>query len=158
MIMSANSTPARPLTLRSSIARDLMQRKPFAFHKDISILEAAAALSQRQLEDAPVMDDDGRLLGVVSVAACAAWMEFSARSSTWNAPRVKSDKAPVTEIINPNVPYAFERTPSRRIVDWFVQHPSSRIYIVDVRGKLVGVLSTADILRRLGSNSRLLNR
>jgi CBS domain-containing protein len=152
MIMSAVSIAARPLTLPSSTVGDLMTRGPFSFHKDFPIAKAATELSRQQLEEAPVVDDEGHLLGVVNVAACAAWMEFSARSAPRELSRGRFDLAPVSEIVNPNVTCAFARTRSHRVIEWFVENRSRRVYVVNARGKLVGVLSTADIFRRLSSN------
>jgi CBS-domain-containing membrane protein len=69
------------MSLRLSTAAELMTPNPLSFDKGTPICKASAMLAYYALEAAPVVDGYGRLAGLVSASACAAWKEFSMRSS-----------------------------------------------------------------------------
>src|SRR5207248_5893670 len=50
------------------IARDIMTRKVATIHPEASAQEAAQLLYQRRISGAPVVDADGKLIGVITEA------------------------------------------------------------------------------------------
>ena len=59
-------------TLRKINARDLMNPEVLTVDKDLSVRELAAFLLDNQISGAPVADEDGKLVGVVSMTDIAA--------------------------------------------------------------------------------------
>lgn len=81
MNISAFPVALRPIKLRSLTAAEIMTPDLLAFDKRLPIQKAIALLRFNELEAAPVVDEHGRLAGVVTLASCAAWDDFSRRSS-----------------------------------------------------------------------------
>lgn len=54
--------------LRASPVRDCMQPDPFTLSPSLTVSEATIALITRSLSGAPVLDDDGELIGMFSEA------------------------------------------------------------------------------------------
>ena len=58
----------RSLTLNAATAADLMTPNPLSIRQNATVKEAAAFLSDRGISAAPVIDDAGRAVGVLSRA------------------------------------------------------------------------------------------
>src|SRR5262249_34574070 len=65
-------TPSNPvlvrLTLDAAVAADLMTENPVSIRAEASVMEAVALLTDRGFSAAPVIDEAGRPIGVVSRA------------------------------------------------------------------------------------------
>lgn len=66
MTLSARTRPAPLMVLDARTARDLMTANPVSIHQAATVGEAAAFLSGRGISAAPVIDEAGRPVGVVS--------------------------------------------------------------------------------------------
>ena len=58
----------RPLTLNAATAADLMTPNPLSIRQNATVKEAAAFLTDRRISAAPVIDEAGRAVGVLSRA------------------------------------------------------------------------------------------
>ena len=152
MTLLANSIATRPMALRLSTAAELMTASPLSFDKNTPIHKASALLKFHGLEAAPVVDEYGRPEGVVTTAACADWQEFCVRSSPHGFISEDFDRTPVTEITNPAVEIVHEHDPGREVIEKLLQQRLRRVYVVNDEGELIGVVSTADVLRHLLAN------
>ena len=152
MTLLANSIATRPMVLRLSTAAELMTASPLSFDKNTPIHKASALLNLHGLEAAPVLDEYGRPEGVVTTAACADWQEFCVRSSSHGLIAEDFDQATVTEIANPTVETVYEHDPGREVIEKLLQQRLRRVYVVNDEGELIGVVSTADVLRHLLAN------
>jgi CBS domain-containing protein len=129
-----------------------MTRKPLSFDKNTPIHKASAILRFYGLEAAPVVDEYGRPEGVVTIAACADWQEFCVRSSPHGFISEDFDRTPVTEITSPAVEIVHEHDPVRDVIETLLQQRLRRVYVVNDELELIGVVSTADVLRHLLAN------
>jgi CBS domain-containing protein len=139
----------RPMVLRSFVVADLMTPNPLALEKHMPIQKAAGLLEFNGLDAAPVVDERGRLVGIVTSASCAAWEEFSVRSAPHGLVREDLDLTPVWEITGPVVESVREDAPADEVLDRFANRRARRIYVVNQRHELVGVFSMADLIRHL---------
>jgi CBS-domain-containing membrane protein len=126
-----------------------MTPNPLSFDKNMPILAAFALLKLHELDAAPVIDDSGRLAGVVTAAACATWEEFSLRSSPQGRGPKDLDCTAISKIASPAVESVRHGTPSREVIDRLVQRRARQIYVVNDRNELLGVVSMSDVLRHL---------
>ncbi len=143
----------RPMVLRLSTAAELMTPSPLSFDKNMPIPKAMALLKLHELDAAPVIDEAGRLAGVVTAAACAAWEEFSLRSLPRGMVPEDLDRTAVFEIASPAVESVRHSATTREVIDRLVQRRARRIYVLDDRNELVGVVSMSDVLRQLSGSS-----
>jgi CBS domain-containing membrane protein len=139
----------RPMMLRSLVVADLMTHSPLAFEKQMPIPKAAALLQFNGLDAAPVIDEHRRLVGIVTSASCAAWEEFSLRSAPHGFSLEELDSTPLWEISSPIIESVREDGPADEVIDRLAERRARRIYVVNDRDELVGVVSVADLIRHL---------
>src|SRR6202011_2496057 len=68
MVRPPNTTPGVRLTLDAVTAADLMSDNPVSIRAEASVMEAVAMLTDRGFSAAPVIDEAGRPVGVLSRA------------------------------------------------------------------------------------------
>jgi CBS-domain-containing membrane protein len=147
MINSAFPHVLWPNVLRSWTIAEIMTPDLLAFDKRMPIQKAAALLRFNELEAAPVVDDLGRLAGVVTLESCAAWEDFSRRSSAHGLRYSYPDLTPVSEIASSAVDRIREDAPASDVLEPLIKRWARRIYVVDSDRKVVGVASMADLVR-----------
>lgn len=158
MTTFASSVAPRRTMLRSFTVAEIMTRNPLAFEKQMPISKAFALLQFNQLDAAPVVDQRGGLAGTVTAASCAAWEEFSLRSSPHGFVSEDLDMTPIWEIASPRVECICEDASADEAIDRLAERRVRRIYVVNNSDELVGVVSMGDLIRHLterGSRPRV---
>lgn len=127
MVNSAFPQVLWPNALRSWTIAEIMTPDLPAFDMRMPIQKAAALLGFNELEAAPVVDELGRLAGVVTLESCAAWEDFSRRSSAHGAPYDHPDLTPVSEISSATVDRIREDAPASDVVEPLIKRWARRI-------------------------------
>jgi CBS domain-containing protein len=129
-------------------ARDLMTTSLLVFRPEQTILEVIEALIKRRVSGAPVVDDQGRLVGVVSELDCLRMLasdEFYFEQQEEGA-LVSQFMSSGGRTIPPDLGmYA--------ISHYFLTSPIRRLPVVE-NEKLVGQVSRRDVLRGMEAMSR----
>jgi CBS-domain-containing membrane protein len=132
----------RPTGLSSSAA-DVMTRNPFSIHHDATVREAASALTAKGVSAAPIIDDAGRPIGVVSRADIVRHGRMGESSQReWGDAAVKDIMTAAVYFVRPD-------TPVSNVIDDLLDCKVHRLFVVDDDHVLVGVISTTDVLRHL---------
>ncbi len=113
------------------IARDIMTRKVATIHPDASVQEAAQLLDQKRISGAPVVDADGKIIGIITEADIIS--------------KVNREGLRVADIMSHNVIAVSEETPVNEIASLLTERKIKRVPVVH-NGKLVGIVSRADIV------------
>ncbi|HVK08380.1 MAG TPA: CBS domain-containing protein [Gemmataceae bacterium] len=119
--------------------RDLMTPNPVSVRRGITVREAAAFLAGRGIGAAPVVNDAGRAVGVLS------------RSDVLLAVTAGVDGAPVREVMTPSVIGVRPNATALEACNQIVRHLVRRVFVLDSEGVPVGVVSTTDLLRGLNA-------
>jgi CBS-domain-containing membrane protein len=143
--------PAAPrLTLDAAIAADLMTDNPVSLRSTATVPEATALLADRGFSAAPVIDDTGRPVGVVSKADVLIHdRELSRGGAAAEGGAAFIDATPVEEIMTPAVFSVTTETPAAKVVEEMVKMNVHQLFVVDESGTLVGIISALDVLRHL---------
>jgi CBS domain-containing protein len=136
MPLPVTPTPRRT-RLESLRVRDLMTPNPVSIRHGISVRDAALFLGGRGIGAAPVVNDAGRAVGVLS------------RSDVLLAVEAGVDAAPVREVMTPSVIAVHPDATALDVTDAMVRHMVRRVFVVDGGGVPVGVVSTTDLFRGL---------
>ncbi|MER8780218.1 CBS domain-containing protein [Mesorhizobium sp. M1006] len=115
---------------------------------DHSVRHAAQIMLDHRISGMPVVDDDSRLVGIVSEGDFLHRSELGPAAISPNEARgyVKGHSWKVADLMTSDVVTADEETPIERIVMLMQEHGIKRIPVM--RGqRLVGVVSRADLLR-----------
>lgn len=162
-VPTIRKSPARPFALLQ--ARDLMSSNPVSIHREASVGEAIALLTDRGFGAAPVIDEAGRPIGVVSRTDILIHKCENARSagmqddSDWDllpgpsgpqgSLRASTDPTPVAEIMTPAIFTVSQETPAREVVKRMRELKVHQLFVIDADSALVGVISSLDVLRHL---------
>lgn len=165
MIRSA-MPEAPPLQLRAATAADLMRDNPVSIPENAVIQEAITTLTDKGFSAAPVIDEAGRPVGVLSrtdilvheretggvrvATGQRDWEDLEANLGVHRGFQVRDvDRTRVRDMMTPAVFCVGPTTPAAEVVEELLRLGVHRLFVVDDNGVLVGVISASDILRRL---------
>lgn len=155
--------------LAKKIASDLMTPDPVSIRDNATVHEAVAMLTDHGFSAAPVIDNAGRAVGVLSRADIVVHDRELAHSSgrvpdsyderePTSGPKEKCppgfhvekpDRMLVRDIMTPMVFSVPPDAPARRVVSDMVGLKVHRLFVVDKDGVLVGVISSLDVLKHI---------
>ena len=113
-------------------AHDIMTPDPITFTPEASVHDAAQTLAENRISGAPVCGSDGCIAGIVSE------YDLIARSGTT-----------VRDVMTRDVVSVPDTAPLDRVRAILVTQRLKRVPVVDRAGKLVGLISRADLVREL---------
>jgi CBS domain-containing protein len=153
------------LMLRAETAADLMTPNPVSLRRDAFLQEAIALLTDRGFSAAPVIDEAGRPIGVLSRTDILVHERervhhaILSDETDWDAPprhrrheRLEVEVVDQTEVEDIMTPVVFTvnlYTPASEVVRQMLALKVHQLYVIDLDGVLVGVISGLDVLRRL---------
>ncbi len=145
------------LTLAADTAADLMTANPVSVRDVATVQEILALLTDKGFSAAPVIDEAGRPVGVLSrtdvIIHDREKVEYLAPAPEEKQRQgyqvVNVDRTRVREIMTPIVFSVTPDTPASRVVAEMLSLKVHRLFVVDQAGVLVGVVSSMDILRHL---------
>jgi CBS domain-containing protein len=125
-------------TLRVS---DLMTRDPRSIRGDARIREAIAFLTDEGTSAAPVINEAGRPIGVLSLSdLVGAIREHRIEEKTFF-------NLQASQLMTPFIFFVNAETPIHDVVSDLLDYRIRQMYVTDDDGVLIGVLSTADLLK-----------
>lgn len=167
--MAQQKRPAERLYLAAETAADLMHDNPISISENATIKEAAAILIDRGISAAPVINEAGRPVGVISRSDIVLYereksehlpppAEFYAEDTTDIATGKQvpfgfhveyPDATTVREIMTPVIYAVAPDTPAAQVIREMLQRHVHRLFVTDASGVLIGVITAMDILRHL---------
>jgi len=135
------------LVVADRTAAEVMTPDPVAAHPDTPLTEAARLMLDLRLKRLPVVDG-GRLVGLVSridlLRTVAATEPEAAHAATPPGARTAGEAAAR------DVPTVHPDTPVADVLDAVVSTRLNRAVVVDDQRRVLGVVSDAEVLRRVG--------
>jgi CBS domain-containing protein/rubredoxin len=113
-------------------ALDVMTPDPLTFRPDTTVHDAAATLAEHRISGAPVVLDDGSIVGIVS--------EYDLIARTGKT---------VREVMTRDVITVPDTASIDRVRALLVTQRLKRVPVVNTNGTLVGLISRADLVREL---------
>jgi CBS domain-containing protein len=142
-----------------------MTQNPKCINEDATIRESAAALTDARVSALPVINNNGGLVGVLSRADLVRFAgelgDLKIPTSNLSPEEVDAaetrrgfhvetiDRTPVSKIMTPVVYVVRPEANLASVVDQMLKRRVHRLYVIDSKGGLVGVVSTLDLLRSL---------
>jgi CBS domain-containing protein len=139
---------------------DVMTRNVASVSKDASIREAAELMLAKNVSAVPVVDEERRVVGIVSEADLmrraeigterqwSVWRRFAADPERSASEYLKTYGRRVEDVMTSPVVSVSEATALPDLVRVLERHKIKRVPVVR-HGKLVGIVSRADLLREL---------
>lgn len=160
-------------------ARDIMRRPVFRLTRGTILRDAARQLTDRNISGAPVIGDDGGLLGVVSLFDMVAQMAgleapeegrggfYSYQypgedAEDWESDVRRAEENPfdettIDEIMTPKIVSVAPGLPVEKVARRMVAERIHRVLVME-DGELLGVISTMDLLRAMSAAPRKARR
>lgn len=147
-------------------ARHVMMGPLVTIREDTPLKDAARTLIEQRFSGAPVVDEMGCPVGVISLKDIARYMEWhleveeteeksaTVASSDEGRPvrrvRRRRTKDPsVRVVMTPEVRTVAADAPLPEVIDALLEGPYRRIFATGPDGEIVGVISAHDVLRAL---------
>jgi CBS domain-containing protein len=129
-------------TLDSLRVRDYMSTKLVTFTPEMEVMRAVNLLVQHGIAGAPVVDKEGRVVGMFSEKDCLSVALVASQDSCI--------AGPVSQFMSTKVVTVDPDTNLTQLATMFVSQ-SYRRYPVLEQGKLVGQISRSDVMRAINS-------
>jgi CBS domain-containing protein len=163
------------IILCARTAADLMTPNPVSIRDIATVREAVALLTDKGYSAAPVIDEAGRPVGVLShsdiIAHDRETVEHLAPNPEFYDPSElrtrageklrkgyqveKVDQCLVCDLMTPAVFSVAPEAPAFQVVEQMLALKVHRLFVVDHDGVLVGVISALDVLRHLSPDTVL---
>ena len=135
------------------LVRELMSSDPLTVTRRSPVRTAVALMAEHQVTALPVVTANGRVVGIVSeadllrdrVAPDQRRYETPWEDSSLEAPRF------VEEVMTPHVLTVHPESDVADAVDLFTSSGVKSLPVVDHDGRLTGVISRSDVVRRLAA-------
>jgi len=128
------------MTIKSCLVKDYMARTLVTFKPETDVLDAVHTLVEKRIAGAPVIDDEGNLLGMLS--------EFDCMRVALNAGYHGNFGGPVREFMSDGVETVDAEMNIIDLAQVFIDKRFRRFPVMDGT-RLVGQISRRDVLRAL---------
>ncbi len=141
------------LVLNAETAADLMTHSPVSVRADATVADAVELMTLRGFSAAPVIDERGRPIGVVSRSDVLVHdrecFTQSVAAGTNSEAKALTAQARVRDIMTPALFSVPPETTAAAVVEQLVELNVHHLFVVDRAGVVIGVIGTLDILRKL---------
>jgi len=145
--------------------RDIMTRPAVSVREDITLKEAAAIMADQRFSGVPVVNNEGRVVGVITEADVlrhAGTASHTSLRDSWGWVSPYSDPndfaqvrtgfermatTTVGELMSKKVFTVTQDTEMEKAAAIMTKNRVNRLPVVDVDGRLVGIVTRADIVR-----------
>ena len=146
-------------------AEDVMTRDVISIDPDATVLQAARLMLQHRISGLPVIDKDGKLVGVVSEGDFlrrretktehrrSRWIEFLMGPGRIAAEYSHSHGSKVSEVITAAVQTVDDVTPLEDIVELMERHRIKRVPVM-CGGEVVGIVTRSNLMHAMVSLAR----
>ncbi len=150
---------------RNTLVRQVMTTDVLTFRPTDTVESAARALSERRLGGAPVVDDDGRVVGLLEdddlivqetrlhfptvISVFGAYLELPSSLHRFEDDLRKAVGATVSDVMDTDAPTCREDDTLETVATALHERNASRMAVVDDDGRLVGIVSRGDLVRAI---------
>lgn len=137
---------AARLVIRAETAADVMTTNVLSLREHATIDEAVEFLARHGFSAAPVVDDAGRPVGVLTQTDVV--LHDAGNAAQRNSNR-DGDRAQVRDVMTPALLAVSPADSALRVVSEMLAYKVHRLFVVDDDGVLVGVITALDLLRKI---------
>jgi CBS domain-containing protein len=150
---------------RNTLVHQVMTTDVLTFRPTDSVESAARALSERRLGGAPVVDDDGRVVGLLEdddlivqdtrlhfptvISVFGAYLELPSSLHRFEDDLRKAVGATVADVMDADAPTCTANDTLETVATHLHERNSSRMAVIDNDGRLVGIVSRGDLVRAI---------
>lgn len=130
------------------LVKDIMTQPVITAVEDEPLAAAAARMAKEEIKRLPVVDREGKLVGLISrVDILRQVMDIHASMRKIHIPPVAART--LAEIMSAQIPAVHMDADLANIIDAFLESDSRRLIVLDDEGKAIGLISDADAVSRV---------
>ena len=149
---------------RNTLVKEVMTKDVLTFRPEDTVQAAGEAMAKRSIGGAPVVDEDGNVIGMLSdddlivsdvrlhfptvISVLGAYLELPSSADRFDKEVRKAIGSAVADVMSPNPPACSEDDTLEQVATTMHEHNLSRLPVVR-DGKLVGIVSRGDILKAI---------
>lgn len=157
---------------KTTPVREIMTSPVYSLQSDASLREAARSLLEKGYSGAPVVDEQERAVGVLTLQDIARYAEWHLDVEQ-NAAEISAEKdmlreldrqerglkasmhidrledATVRQVMTPKVATVSTETPIAEALTQLLGASIHRLFVTGAKGKVIGLVSTMDIVRAI---------
>jgi len=153
---------------RTTLVRQVMTTDVLTFTTTDTVEAAARRLTERRLGGAPVVDDDGLVVGLLEdddlivqdtrlhfptvISVLGAYLELPSSLAHFEKDLRKAVGATVADVMDTDAPTCREDDTLETIATALHKRGASRMAVIDGAGRLVGIVSRGDLVRAIVSD------
>jgi CBS domain-containing protein/PII-like signaling protein len=145
------------LTANGRTAAEVMTRDVVTVPPDLSVLETARLMAQRRLKRLPVVDAAGHLLGIVSRVDLLRTVA-QGYPAPEQQPSLERPVRLVADVLRRDVPTVSLQASLPEVLDAIVSTRLNRAIVVDEQQRVVGLVTDAELVHRLGEQPGIVTR
>ena len=150
---------------RNTLVREVMTTDVLSFRPSDTVETAARALSERRLGGAPVVDDDGVVVGLLEdddlivqdtrlhfpavISVFGAYLELPSSVRHFETDLRKAVGATVADVMDADAPTCRPDDTLETVATVLHERGLSRMPVIDDDGRLVGIVSRGDLVRAI---------
>jgi CBS domain-containing protein len=144
-------------------ARDIMTQTVITVQPETPVREAARLFAENNISGAPVVDDEGRLLGIISEGDLlhrretgtesrrrSWWLDLFASNRDLASTYIKENARLVKDVMTTDVISVAELTPINEVADLMERRRIKRVPVL-YDGQLLGIISRANLVKAVAS-------
>jgi CBS domain-containing membrane protein len=132
------------------VVGDLMTRELVTLRSDETLSIADRIMSLGRIRHMPVVDDDGRVVGMISQRDLFRGALARALGFDGDARQQALDHITVAEVMRTELHVARADTPIGEAADTMIKYKIGCLPVVDATGKLTGLITEADFVAHVG--------
>ena len=153
--LAAYAETARPRARQPALhAHQIMSSPVTTLTPETSILEAWRLFRAKRYRHIPVVDSEGRLVGIVADRDLLRYAAVNGRIPPFDEHSVEAQTA-IATLMKPRVLTATPDTEIRQIARVLIEQHIGAMPIMDYQGRLRGIVTRSDILRALVTHAPL---
>lgn len=131
-------------------AGEIMTAPAVKVSVDYPLTEAAVTMVQRRLKRLPVVDDDGKLVGIVSrLDVLQTVADFGGPAQEARAPTEMNEDDPLSAVMRDDVPTVSPDAPLAEVVQAVTSTRLNRALVVDANRRVLGIVNARAVLERV---------
>ena len=150
---------------RNTLVRQVMTTDVLSFRPTDTVEAVARTLSERRLGGAPVVDDDGMVVGLIEdddlivqdtrlhlptvISVFGAYLELPSSLRHFEADLRKAVGATVSDVMDAEAPTCRPDDTLETVATTLHDRNASRMAVVDDDGRLLGIVSRGDLVRAI---------
>ena len=127
---------------------DVMSKPPITVHPKESLAVAAARMAKNQIKRLPIVDDAGKLVGVIARLDILQQVA-DAHTKTGKKPIPGGVGRIVRDVMSSEIPTVRADADLEELVNAFVTANTHRLIVVDENAQPIGLVSDADVVSRI---------